>query len=249
MESIDNNSLRREDKVFAELKQIKKILSLIIGTSDLPEKEKFSREAISTAAREFQKMQIERGEWIETNDVCKVIKHAPYNPAKILIDHFQFKNYFMRGKKYYFKKTDLIDFNKELKNRNINLEKYDELLRDKEKFQKYIDGIHTEKRNKSRRRFQIPEGLENIYSVPYSLPIEQQVRDEINALLEEYKKFDLSTYIDFYEMKTYAMFKYQYEFDRYLKPDIKKLCKNWCFKFNYANNALKRILELKKDAK
>ena len=23
------------------------------------------------------------------------------------------------------------------------------------------------------------------------------------------------------------------------------ICKDWCFKFNYANNALKRILELK----
>ncbi|MCX6225965.1 MAG: hypothetical protein NTV01_14635 [Bacteroidia bacterium] len=58
-------------------------------------------------------------------------------------------------------------------------------------------------------------------------------------------KFALSEYIDLYERKTHALFKFDYSFDRYLKPELKKYCKDWTFKFNYANHALKRILELK----
>ena len=80
---------------------------------------------------------------------------------------------------------------------------------------------------------------------PYSAPTEELVRKEIESLMEEYKKFDLSEYIDLFEEKTYALFKYDYSFDRYIKIELKKFCKDWSLKFNYANNALKRILELK----
>jgi len=65
--------------------------------------------------------------------------------------------------------------------------------------------------------------------------------------MEVYKKFDLYEYIDLYEGNTHALFKYNYSFDRYLKPELKKFCKDWSFKFNYANTALKRILELKQE--
>ena len=53
--------------------------------------------------------------------------------------------------------------------------------------------------------------------------------------------------IKLYEGKTYRMIKFDYSFDRYVMPEIKKYCRDWCFKFNYANNALKKILEIKKD--
>lgn len=36
--------------------------------------------------------------------------------------------------------------------------------------------------------------------------------NEIETLLEEYKKFDLSEYIDLYENMTYSIFKYNYTF-------------------------------------
>lgn len=62
--------------------------------------------------------------------------------------------------------------------------------------------------------------------------------------MEEYKKFNLSEYIDLFERKTYASFKYDYQLDRYLKPELKKYCKDWCFKFNYAQSAMKRLKEL-----
>jgi hypothetical protein len=236
-----------EDKILSELKQIRKLLSELVGTTDLPVNQKFSREAISKAAKEFRKLSIERGHWIPSDEIHKIIKHAPWHSAKIIIDKFEFTNYFKRGSTYYFNRKDLIELNKELKNRNINLEKYCELLNDKEKFQKCVNGIILPKGRKTRKHFKIPESLMDVFSKPYSAPTEELVRKEIETLMEEYKKFDLSEYIDLYEGKTYAMFKYDYSFDRYLKPELKKFCKDWSFKFNYANTALKRIIELKEE--
>lgn len=245
MEEKDNSPLSREDKILSELKQLKKLFTVLLGTEDLPATEKFSRTSITKAAKEFKKMQAERGEWIESGDVNNIIKHAPYNPAKMLIEEFKFKNYFKRGSTYYFKKKDLIDLNIELKKRNINLKTYRDLLEDKEKFQKYISSISQPEGSKKRKRFQIPEGLENIFSLPYSPPNEELVRNEIKLLLEEYEKFNLSEYVDLYYKKTSAHFKYNYYWDKYLDPQIKKHSKGWCEKFNYANEALRRILELK----
>jgi len=249
MEDIHNNPISREDKILSELKQLKQLFAVLLGSEDQPAKERFSRESITKAAKEFKKMQAARGEWVENYDVRKVIKNAPYYPGKLLIEEFQFKNYFKRGSTYYFKKKDLIDLNKELKKRNINLETYSDLLNDQEKFQKYIDSISNPEGSKKRRRFKIPEGLENIFSEPYSPPNEELVRNEIESLWKEYEEFNLSEYVDLYYKKTYASFKYIYHWDRYLDPSIKKLSKGWCEKFNYANTALKKILELKKEKK
>ncbi len=234
-----------EEKLLIELKQIRKVLSQIVGTSDLPAKQKFSKEAISKVAKEFRKLSIERGEWIPNGEIHKIIKHAPWHSAKVIIEKFEFTNYFKRGQTFYLNRKDLVKLNKELKQRNINLEKYCELLNDKEKFQKYVNRIILPKGRKPRNYFKIPEGLRDIFSQPYSAPTEKLVRNEIETLLEEFDKFDLSEYIDLFEGKTYAMFKYDYSFDRYIKPELKKFCKDWSFKFNYANTALRRISELK----
>ncbi len=84
----------------SELKQLKKLFTVLLGTEDFPAKEKFSRDAISKTAKEFKKMQTARGEWVSSGDVDKVIKHAPYNPAKMLIEKFQFKNCYKYLKVY-----------------------------------------------------------------------------------------------------------------------------------------------------
>lgn len=245
MEEDDSNPLSREDKILAELKQLRRLFTVLLGTEELPAKEKFSRAAIIKAASGYKKMQAERGEWISSHDIDKIIKHAPYNPSKMLIEEFQFKNYFKRGSTYYFKKKDLQDLNLELKERNIDLKVYEELLRDNDKFQKYIDSVSCSAGAKKRKRFMVPDGLENIFSEPYSPPNEELVRNEIKALWKEYEDFNMSEYVDLYYKKTYASFKYIYYWDRYLDPKTKKLCKGWCEKFNYANTALKKILEQK----
>jgi Ca2+-binding EF-hand superfamily protein len=236
-----------EDKVFTEIKQIRKLLSELVGTTDLPVAQKFSKEAITKAAKEFRKLSIARGQWIPSDEIRSIIKHADWNSGKIILEKFEFTNYFKRGSTYYFNRKDLIELNKELKKRNINLKKYGELINDKDKFQKYVNSILIAKGSKTRKHFKIPESLRDIFSKPYSAPTEELVRKEIETLKEEYKKFDLSEYIDLYEGKTHALFKYDYSFDRYLKPELKKFCKDWSFKFNYANTALRRILELKEE--
>ena len=158
MEDNENTRLSREDKILFELKQLKRLFTVMLGTEDQPAGEKFSKAAIIKASSEFKKMQATRGEWVSSGDVDKVIKHAPYNnPSKMLIEEFQFKNYFKRGSTYYFKRKDLIDFNKELKKKNINLDTYSDLLQDKEKFQKYIDSITHPEKSKKHRRFKMIE--------------------------------------------------------------------------------------------
>lgn len=235
-----------EEKVLKEIKQIRNLLSELVGTSELPANQKFSNETIAKAAKEFRKLSIERGEWLSTHDIDKVMKNAPWRAGKIIIEKFGFTNYFKRGSTIYFNKKDLVALNQELKKKNINLSEYAELLEDKAKFEKHVQSINLPGGKKSRKRFKIPESLKDINSKPYSHPSEELVRNEIEKLMEEYEKFDLSEYISLYEKKTYAMFKYDYTFDRYLEPKLKKYCKDWSFKFNYANDALEKILKIKR---
>lgn len=230
-----------EEKILKELRQIRQLLSELVGTSDLPTKEKFSKEAIAKAAKEYRKMAIERGEWLPDDQISKVIKKAPWRSGKVIIEKFGFTNYFKRGHTNFFNKKDLIALNIELKKRNINIVEYCELLDDQANFEKYRQRANQVDGKKSKIRFKIPEGLEGLNSKHYPPPSAEVISSEITNYLEEFKKFDLSEYISFAEKNTYAWFKYDYTFDRYLDPKLKKYCKDWCFKFNYANDALKKI--------
>lgn len=236
-----------EEKILDEIKQIRRLLSKLIGTVDLPANERFSKEAISKAAKEFQKLSIERGEWIPDNEIDKIIRTAHYCPGKFLIEKIGFTNYFKWGRELYFNKKDLQALNKELKERKIHLDKYHTLFYEKEWFDNLVKGINLPKGTKTKKHYKIPDGLQDIYDKPYSAETEELARKEIEELMEEYKKFDLSEYIELYQEKTQGYFRYTYSFDRYIKPELKKYCKDWCFKFNYANTALKLMLEIKKE--
>lgn len=50
-----------EEKIYIELKQIRILLSELVGSSELPANKRFSKEAITKAAKEFRKLSIERG--------------------------------------------------------------------------------------------------------------------------------------------------------------------------------------------
>lgn len=104
-----------QDKIFTEIKQIRRLLSELVGTTDLPVPQKFSKEAITKAAKEFRKLSIERGQWIPSDEIRRIIKHADWNSGKIIIEKFEFTNYFKRGSTNYFNRKDLIELNKELK--------------------------------------------------------------------------------------------------------------------------------------
>lgn len=49
-----------EKEILSEIKQLKAAISKLIGTADLPAKEQFSTEALDKAAKQFQKLSIER---------------------------------------------------------------------------------------------------------------------------------------------------------------------------------------------
>jgi len=227
-----------------ELKQIKLILSKITGTEDLHEKERFSDEALEKAAKEFQNLVIKRGEWISNNDIDEVFKKTLWRAGEFIIEKFKFRNYFKRSKILYFNKKDLIALRNELKDRKVDLRRYMELEEDKEKFEKYIANINLPKGKGKTKTYQIPEELQDIETKPYLIP-EGNIKTDIEKLKEEFRNKKLAEYIDIYEKGTYAMFKDLYYFDKYLEAGLRRDCKNWCNRFNYANDALKKLNELK----
>ncbi len=231
-----------EGKLYTELKQLRYLLAKIVGTQDLPKREQFSKEAVKKAASDFRKLQTERGEWIPEHDISKIIRKAGYRAGRFIIEKFNFKNYYIRGQQYFFSRKDLIELNKELKARKINLGKYMELEEDKDKFHKYLDELKQGK--KRRPRYKIPDQLKDIESQPYNHPPKEKVLAHIDVLMEEFNNDKLIEYIDIFN-DNYAMYKQIYYFDRYVDPDIKKKCNRWCFEFNYAQTALREIRKIR----
>ncbi len=224
-----------------EIQDIRKLLSKIIGTSELPTRQQFSKESLDKAADEFKKLSIQRGEWITDSQISDIIKKAPYYSGKFIIEQFGFTNYFIKGKSLYFNRKSIVALNKELRIRNINLAKYIELFRNQEKFKKYVEKANQGAKKKE-NHFHLPEGLKDVNPSSYPPP-SKEISDHITSLKAEFEKFKLSDYIELYSNETYAMFKHEYYWDRYLKPDLKKQCTKWCNEFNHANYALKKINE------
>jgi hypothetical protein len=228
-----------EAEILKEIQDIRKLLTKIIGTSELTKKQQFSKESLGKAAKEFQTLSIQRGEWITDSEISNIIKKAPYYSGKFIIEQFGFTNYFMKGKSLYFNRKSIVALNKELRIRNINLGKYMELFRNQEKFKKYVEKANQGGKKKG-HHFQLPEGLKDVNPKPYQPPTEE-INAHILSLKAEFEKFKLSDYIELYYNETYALFKHESYWDRYFKPDLKKQCTKWCNDFNYANYALKKI--------
>lgn len=111
---VQNKNTVMENQILEELKKLNLVLSKVIGSSELPEASRFSKKAIDKAAKEFQKLAIQRGEWVKNEHISKYIKNAPYYSAKFIVEDLKFKNYFKRGNEYYLNKEDLIKLGKEL---------------------------------------------------------------------------------------------------------------------------------------
>jgi hypothetical protein len=235
-----------ETQILNEIKQIRNLLTKMLGTSEKPARQQFSDDALDKAAVEFKNLSIKRGEWVKECDISKIVRSAPYNSAKFIIEKFRFNNYFKRGHSYYFNRKELIAFNNELKIRSIHLGRYMELLEDQEKFNSYVEDTKDIKGLKKRKRFYIPDGLKNIETVPYGPPSKDIINQHIATLKEEFQMENLAEYIDIYH-DSHAMFKYLYYFDHYLKPELKKRCRKWCDEFNYANNALERVIKFQSE--
>ena len=234
-----------QSELLSEIRSLKAAIATLIGTSDLSPKEQFSKEALDKAAKQFQKLSIERGDWISDSDISKFIKKAPYRAGTFIIKEFQFSNYFKTGYNYYFNKNDIIELSVELKKRNIDLKRYMELLEDQDKFQKHIASAAANKKaSKKKQAFQILKGINNITTSPIPMPPAEIIKADIKRLKDEFFEHELVEYIDIYR-GTHAMMKFIYTFEKYMEPELKRRAKRWCDDFNYANNALEEVTKKK----
>ncbi len=234
-----------QKQILNELKELRSLIAKLVGTTDLPPEEQFSSAALDKASKQFQKLSVERGEWVKDSEIEKYIKNAPYRCSQFLIKEFDFTRYFKRSYTYYFYKKDLIALVQELKKRNIDLTRYMELKEDYTRFQKDVYAALQNKNSKRRKKpFQILEGIKDITTSPIPKPPADIVKQDLENLKKEFFEFKLSEYIDIYG-GDYAMMKSIYHFQKYIEPEIKKRCKKWVDNFNYANHAIKEITRKK----
>jgi hypothetical protein len=237
--------MKNEEKILAELQSLKTLVAKLIGTPDLKGENQYSKKAIEKAAREFQKLSIERGEWVESYDIKKYIKTAPYNVGNFLRDEFGFTNCFKRGSTYYYNKQDLIALGQELKERNVDLGRYMEFKADKDKFEKYVAGIlQPDAKNIKRKRFRLPEYLKDITTSPATPPDPEVIKTELKKLKDEFFEHNLNEYIDIYK-GSYAMPKDFYRFKKYLNPELTRRIYRWTEEFNLANQVIEEITKKK----
>jgi hypothetical protein len=234
-----------EKEILHELRELKNIISQVIGSSDLPKQERFSKDAIAKAAKEFQKMAIERGEWVKEDDIAKYIKNAGWRSGAFIREHFSFSNHFKRGREYFYNKKDLTELGKKLKERNVNLRRYIEYIEDREKFKKAVQSGEENKKAK-KKSYIIPEEAKDIETSDVPKPPADVIKEHLRILKEDFFKNDLSEYVDIYN-GTHAMMKHMYYFDRYIPSEKKKKCRKWCEDFNYANDALERVTRKKEE--
>jgi arginine/ornithine N-succinyltransferase beta subunit len=58
-----------QNEILAEIKELRTALTQVLGISDLPPDQQFLKEALNKAAKEFQKLNIERGQWVADHSV------------------------------------------------------------------------------------------------------------------------------------------------------------------------------------
>jgi hypothetical protein len=233
-----------EKQILLEIKELKLIISKLIGTSELPMKEQFSKQALNKAAKQFEKLSIERGDWVKDYNISKYIKNAPYRAGALIRQEFGFSNYFKRGQSYYYNKQDLIALGKELNERNVDLGRYMEYLEDQVKFNKYLEIADGNGKGKRKQKaFQLLYNLKDITTSPTKAPSPDVIREDLKGSERNFQ-YNLSDYIDIYE-GNHAMMKFVYHFEKYMEPELKKRCKRWCENFNYANHALELVTKKK----
>lgn len=227
--------MENDEQILKEIRELKSLIAKLTGVELTPGKS-FSTEALDKATKEFQKLSIERGEWVSTDEISKHIKTASWHSAKFIINELRFSNYFKRGQTYYLNKKHLIELGKELKERNVDLSRYEELKKDQANFYKYLETAAKNKEGKA--KFKIPKDAKDITSVPPPMPPLEKLRAEVKRLKDEFIQYKLVEYIDVYR-DSYAMMKHLYYFNKYIDPDIRKRIKRWIQDFNDVNHLLR----------
>jgi len=86
--------------VLREIQELKAMLAIVIGTADRVGEELFSREALAEAANLFKKMSIDRGEWVDEEELPKYLGPCPYNVGTFIRKEFAFTSWAEKGHKY-----------------------------------------------------------------------------------------------------------------------------------------------------
>jgi len=225
-----------EDQILKELREIRKILAEVTGTSNLPSKQRFSIEALKKASKEFRQLYSKRNAWIIEEDLHKIFKNCTNKTGEFIIEKFQFINYFKYNRSLYFNKKDLLSLKKELDKRNIDLPCYQQLVDEQRKFEEKVNELKTRKGEK-RTRYKIPEVIRDIVTSKFKPDSDDLIWEHIAELKKEFKEKNFSDYIDVYS-DSFAMVKSNYVFERYRNKELARQINNWCDNFNYANYAL-----------
>ena len=225
-----------EKEILEELKQFKALFLKMTGTSEVPPAEIFKKEALDKAAKQFQKMEIQRGEWAAEHDLDKYFKDACWNAGKFIREEFEFTAWIKQGKQYHYNKKALQQLVKELKERNLHLGRFIEYKRSQAEFQKKVDTA----KERSQRLYLLPGDARDVSTSPIPMPDVELVRADLERLKAEFFIYKLADYVDIYK-SNYSMLKTIYYFEKYIDPALKKRCIKWCDSFNYANKAFEMI--------
>ncbi|HVW99787.1 MAG TPA: hypothetical protein VHA52_05065 [Candidatus Babeliaceae bacterium] len=230
-----------KENAISEIKEIKNILSKLLGTSDLDPKDQFSTEALDQAAKLFLKFRTERGEWVSESDLSKYFKDC-WRAGKFIREHFNFNDYYKYGHTHFYKKKSIQRLAEELKTRKIDLKRYMEYIDSQASFKKKM--AEYKDRKKGKYAYLLPDDLEDIQTSDPPKPDVEAVNADLKRLRDEFINRNLAEYIDIYR-DSYAMMKSQYFFDRYLPAATKSTCRRWCDNFNYANHAYELLTKKK----
>ncbi|MCX6200176.1 MAG: hypothetical protein NTY88_13320 [Bacteroidetes bacterium] len=237
--------MKENEKILSEIQELKNLVARLIRSDNLPKDHQFSQEAIDKASDEFQKLLRDREEWIEDNDFDKYLKASHRHVGKFIRNEFGFKNYFKKGYDYYYSKKDIIALAKELKSRNVDLDRYIELRIDQADFEKRVQSvIHNIPKKAYQKTFRIPEELRDIITSPGKRPDVEVMKAKLQKLKEEFFEKQFSDYIDIYK-DNYAMVKEIYYFEKYLEPKIRVRYSRWCDEFNLVNRIIEEITSKK----
>ena len=230
-----------EKQILSEIKELRRILSQLIGTSDLEKNDQFSKESLDRAAKQFMKMAAQRGEWVKEDELGRYIK-ADWRAGVFIRSEFGFNACIKDGHYYLYNKKALQKLGQELKAKNIDLKRYMEYKRSEIEFQKKL--AVNKKSSKGKRPYELPPDLKNITTSPPPIPDVDVVKKDLEQLKTEFFQHKMAEYIDIYK-GNHAMMKFIYHFEKYIEPQTKRRCKKWCEDFNYANHALELITKKK----
>lgn len=230
--------MKNDEVILAEIKKLSSSLERLIGANSEPN-EKFSVATLDKAAKDNKQLLAKRDEWLDEEGFDKHLKAWHYSAGKVVREEFGFTGYIKRGYRYFYNKADILALAKELKKRNVDLDRYIELRQDQTNFEKCIE-VMRERAKNTPRPFHLPEDLKDILTSPGKLPDLQMMKMERKKLEDEFYENKFGDYIDIYK-SNYAMLKRIYHFEKFLDPQIKRRVRRWCDEFNTVNQILEEI--------